>query len=116
MWGVLKLIVSRLFSFKILLGLSMLVIALRTPGGQLVDLARVLFVTAEKGSQLSTLGYVVASTGWVLAIVFLITFIYMSRRADRIYKRELDRVTAERNKLQEHLTNQTVAHSKRRPN
>lgn len=41
-------------------------------------------------------------------------FIYMSRRTDRLYKAELDRVSTERNKLQEQLTGESVAHSRKR--
>lgn len=113
-WSIVRLIVSRLLSFKILLSIATLIIACRTPGSQLVDLARVLFRTGEKDTGLSTVGWIVASAGWILAIVFLGVFIYMSRRTDRLYKAELDRVSTERNKLQEQLTGESVAHSRKR--
>ncbi len=79
-----------------------------------MDLARVLFFTGQKDAGLSTLGWIVAFAGWILAVTFLIVFVYMTRRADKVHKRELDRVCAERTKLQEKLTDQTAAHSKRR--
>jgi hypothetical protein len=87
-------------------------LVVRAPAKDILELAKTLFRSGEKSTELSTAGMVLGFVGWFVAITFLIAAAVIVKLMRSMYKAEIKRLADERDVLQERLLERSVKHTR----